>query len=134
MKTRTFVSATTALCILAVPALAADNWAGQYEGIDPLTGAKISLRIEPQQVGPYNIVVNTPQHSLCSGTAKIVGTGIIEDDQMLRLDTVVNCAGAEPILTSPDIVYFQDRDQEMIYAEVPTDNRRIDYYRVHQQG
>lgn len=133
MKTRTFVSATTALGILAVPALAADNWAGQYEGVDPLTGATISLRIEPQQDGLYNVFVNTPQHSQCTSEAKLTGTGQLEDDRMLRLDTVVSCAGAEPI-SSPDAAYFQDTQQEVIYAEVPTDNRRINYYRVHQQG
>ena len=133
MKSKTLISTTTVFGILALPAIAADNWTGQYEGVDPLTGASISLQIEPQQDGLYNIVVDTPRHSQCTGEAQLTGTGILQDDRMLRLDTVVSCAGAEPI-SSPDAAYFQDVQQEVIYAEVPTDNRRIDYYRVNQQG
>lgn len=133
MKTRTLVSATAAFGILAVPALAADSWTGQYEGVDRLTGATISLRIEPRPEGLYDIVVNTPQHSLCAGEAELRGIGTIADDRMLRLESVVSCDGADPI-SSPDAAYFQDDQQQVIYAAVPTDNRRINYFRIHQPG
>lgn len=131
MNSKALTLTAAAFGLLTLPAYASDNWTGLYEGIDPLTGAEISLSIEPKESDAYQIVVHTPIHSQCAGEALLTGTGTLDEDRLLRLDTSVACDSADPI-PSPDAVYFKDVDRDLIYSAVPTDSRYINYHRVQE--
>lgn len=107
----------------------ADPWAGFYQAIDPEDGSTNYMSIVPKGDGSYILQVVVSEHARCDAPAVFVADARLEDDSLIRENTVLRCDGADEIEHS-DATYSLDEENGIVSLSAPFDGRTLFYHRV----
>lgn len=116
------------LAAAAPPALADDDWAGLYMGIDARDGSIDYVSIVPTGDGTYEVRTRVSEHSMCSTAGLVVATAREKDDGLVRENIVVRCDGSDTTIEVSDTAYGLDDD--ILSLKAPDDGRMLYFHRI----
>ena len=118
------------LMFVAGTAQADEQWTGFYRGIDHRDGGTATLSITTNQDGSFHIVASGSSLTYCDGgPGGIRGVGRVENDTLLREQTMVYCDGSEDPQEISDSSYAYDSINDVLRFESPG-GRSIVYHRL----